>query len=56
MWTCWFNKVIMVPKKTTHSTTTGYYVIKFFSEALTLQEDTTRDRKIIMDVELVVKA
>ena len=36
------------------TSTMGYYVIKFFSEAYTLQEDITCDGKIISAVELVV--
>ena len=34
----------------------GYYVIKFFSEAYTLQEHTTCDRQLSTDGEIVVKA
>ena len=34
-----------VAMNTTYSTTMGYYVINFVSEAYTLQEDTTRDGK-----------
>ena len=40
---------------TTCKSTMGYYVIKFVSEAYTLQEDITRNRKIIPDGELVSK-
>ena len=34
----------------------GYYVIKFFSDAYTLQEDTTCDGICFLAGELVVKA
>ena len=34
----------------------GYYVIKFISEAYTLQEETTCDRKLILAGELFFKA
>ena len=34
----------------------GYYVIKFVSEAYSLQEENTCDRQIISAEELVVKA
>ena len=40
---------------TTDKSTMGYYVIKFVSEAYTLQEDTKYDGKIISDGELIVK-
>ena len=33
--------------KTTDTSRMGYYIIKFVSEAYTLQEDTTHDRQII---------
>ena len=42
--------------KTTPTSTMVYYVIKFVSEAYTLQDVTTRDGKIISDNQLVVKA
>ena len=38
------------------TSTMGYYVIKFFSEAYTLQDYTTCDGKIIPSGELAVKA
>ena len=41
---------------TTGSSTMGYYVIKFASEAYTLQEETTCNRQIISSGGLVVKA
>ena len=41
---------------TTDSTTMGYYVINFASEAYTLQEDTKCDEKIITAGEMFVKA
>ena len=41
---------------TTDTSTMGYYVIKFVSEAYTLQEDTICDRQIISSGELVFKA
>ena len=41
---------------TTYTTKTGYYVIKFMSEAYTLQEETMCDGKISTDVELAVKS
>ena len=41
---------------TTNTSTMGYYVIKFVSDAYTLQENTTCDRKIISAGELFVKA
>ena len=40
---------------TTYTTTMGYYVVKFISEAHTLQEYTTCDGKINTSGELVVK-
>ena len=43
-------------KNTTDITTMGYCVIKFISQAYTLQYDTKRDGKISTDVELVFKA
>ena len=41
---------------TTYTSTTGYYVIKFVSEAYNLQDDTTCDGKNISAGKLVVKA
>ena len=41
---------------TTETPTKIYYVIKFFSEAYTLQDDTTCDGQISSDGELIVKA
>ena len=41
---------------TTCTTTNGHYVIKFISEAYTLQNNTTVDRQIIAAGELVFKA
>ena len=40
----------------TDTSTMRYYVIKFVSEAYTLQEETTCNGKIISSGELVVKA
>ena len=41
---------------TTYTSAIEYYVIKFVSEAYTLQYDTTFDRQIISAGEIVVKA
>ena len=41
---------------TADTTNNGYYVIKFISEAYTLQNNTTIDGQIITTGELVVKA
>ena len=41
---------------TTDTSTMGYYVIKFVSEAYTLQEDTTYNRQIFSAGQLLVKA
>ena len=41
---------------TDDTSTNGYYVIMFISEAYTLQNNTTIDRKCITDGGLVVKA
>ena len=41
---------------TTDTPTMGYYVIKFVSEAYTLQDDNSRDGQIISSGELVFKA
>ena len=41
---------------TTDTTTNGFYVIMFTSEAYKLQDNTPIDGQIITDVELVVKA
>ena len=41
---------------TTDTTTNGFYVIMFTSEAYTLQDNTTINRQIITATELVVKA
>ena len=41
---------------TTYSTKMGYYVINCFSQAYTLQEDTTCDGKISTSGELVIIA
>ena len=41
---------------TTDTSTMGCYVIKLVSEAYTLKDDTTCDRKFISSGELVVKA
>ena len=38
------------------TTTNGFYVIQFISEAYTLQNNTQIDRQVISDIELVVKA
>ena len=38
------------------TTTNGFYVIKFISEAYTLQNNTQIDGQVISDGELVVKA
>ena len=40
----------------TYTTTNGYYVIMFTSEAYTLEDNTTVYRQIITAGELVVKA
>ena len=45
-----------VAMDTTDSTTMGYYVINFASEAYTLHEDTTRDKQSSTAGELIVKA
>ena len=41
---------------TTDTTTNGFYVVMFTSEAYTIQDSTTRDGKIITSGELLVKA
>ena len=41
---------------TTDTTTMGYYVLNFWSEAYTPQEDTTCDGKISTSIEIIVKA
>ena len=41
---------------TSDTTTNGFYVIKFISEAYTLQNNTTIDGQMISSGELVVKA
>ena len=38
------------------TTTNGYYIIKFISEAYMLQNSTTIDRQVISTGKLVVKA
>ena len=40
----------------TNTKLVGYYVIKVYSESYTLHDDTTRDRKISIAGEPVVKA
>ena len=42
--------------KTDDTTTNGFYVIQFLSEAYTLQNNTKIDRQVISAGELVVKA
>ena len=41
---------------TDYTTTNGFYVIQFLSDAYTLQSNATIDGQVISDGELVVKA
>ena len=50
-------QLVMYGAITTYDTTTnGFYVIQFVSDAYTLQINTTTNGKVIYSVELVVKA
>ena len=54
-WLYWYKLINMVPFHNRYNYK-GYYVITFMSEPYILQEETTYDRKISTDGEIIVKA